>query len=62
MQQIADGQLTGGEMGLMIGAAIFGFLVFGATVWGVVRFFKRIEREDKAEEERFSENPTNSKP
>ena len=49
--------LTTSEWVLLIGSTILGVLVFAGAVYGIVYFFKRIEREDKAEEEEYSEQP-----
>lgn len=47
--------LTPGEANIFYGSIIFGLIVFFSTVAGIIYFFKRIAREDKAEEERFSD-------
>ena len=54
------GVLTGGETTLMIVAIVAGIVVFAATVAGIVMMFKKIERADKAEEEKFAEQPTDA--
>lgn len=47
--------LTPGETTIFIGSIVFGLIVFFSTVAGIIFFFKRIARQDKAEEERYSE-------
>lgn len=51
-------QLTSGETTIFIGSIIFGLIVFFSTVAGIIYFFKRIAKEDRAEEEKFSQQPT----
>ncbi len=40
--------LSGGELGLIFGAAVFAVLFFGAVSYGIYRVFKIMEEADEA--------------
>lgn len=48
-------QLTSGQLTFLIGAIIFAISFFIGVSWAIVRFFKRLERLDKEEAEKYQD-------
>ena len=49
------GQLTAKEMTLMVVVIVIGLAFFGLVTFTIVSIFKRLARQDQAENERFQE-------